>query len=143
MELITTFSQNWNGKLLCDNFSTIRLECQKFQMGDIHQIQLNKQFLGYAKIVAIRTVKFAEINDNMAYIDSGGNEQYIRNVFYKMYGKIDAHRHLAMPVFQWTQRHLPAHQEMFLKYWEKAKEKHTTTYRDAPENQNLQFALDL
>lgn len=138
----TNFTQNWNGKLLCDCFSTIRLH-PGFQRGDIHEIFLNKTFLGYAKIVALRTVKFMEITDTLAYSDAGHNDTYMREVFRKMYGHIDAQRDMFMPTFQWTERHLPAHQEEFMKWWEKSKEKHTTAYRDTDEGKQLQFALNL
>jgi hypothetical protein len=138
----TNFTQNWNGKLLNDCFSDIRLSCN-YQRGEIHEIFLNKTFLGYAKIIALRTIKLMEITDTTAYTICGYNDTYLREVFRKMYGHIDGPRDMFMPTFQWTQRHLPAHQELFAKHWEKAKEKHTIDYRDTDEGKQLQFALNV
>lgn len=136
------FTENWNGKFLNDCFTDIRLT-NTLQRGEVYDIHIKKQFAGHAKIIALRTLPLKQLTDNHAYIICGKNEAYLREILTRMYGYIDGNIELALPVFQWTQRHLPTHQQLFKEYWEKAQDKHTTTYRDLPENNQLQFALNL
>lgn len=67
-----TFSANWNNKLLCRSFTTIRLiRDVPFKKGQIVDIYRDQYFKGKAKIIDLKCIEFSKINDWMAWIDAG------------------------------------------------------------------------
>lgn len=84
----TSFSTNYNGKLLLDKFSTIRLHnSSKYYLNAMHLICLNKSQIGVARIVAIKNVCYGHIDDAMAFIDANCNANYLRGMFSKFYNE--------------------------------------------------------
>lgn len=74
---IIVFNKNWNKKLDCNSFSTIRLENPtKYKLGEYYIIMLNEgsgkqqKNLGPAKLVSISPFLLDKLNDSMAYIDT-------------------------------------------------------------------------
>lgn len=92
MENIKTlsFSYNWNNKLHCKAFTTIRLKSNKFIVGENYKIiqKTPKDSLinhGLAKLVSIKQFTLDEINEYMARIDTGYSLEECRKIILTMY----------------------------------------------------------
>lgn len=80
------FSYNWNNKLNCNAFTTIRLYYDgRFNINDEYEITLKGEHFKYAKVVGIKTFKLPQLNDFMAYIDTGYDAQKTKDIIKKMY----------------------------------------------------------
>lgn len=83
------FRHNYNNKLGCDYFTSIRLMSAKYQEGKTMNIYLwqngisRKMFT--ARIVSVKPILLHQISDTMAYIDSGMDALKIRETIYYMY----------------------------------------------------------
>jgi hypothetical protein len=134
------YSGNPNGRLLCDTWLDVRLNGNDLATNEEVSINQNGNFLGYAKIIRINPMAFKEITTEHAFAICGNNDIYLRAILQKMYGFIDKDRLLFLITLQWTQRHLEEQQHLFNRFWDLAKEKHTTAYRES--NKNKQFTLN-
>lgn len=84
------FSYNWNNKLNCKAFTTIRLKnVNKYQIGKEYNILLKKQLLKSAIIEDIKTIYFNQINEFIARVDTGYSAEETKNILKKMYSKIN------------------------------------------------------
>lgn len=84
------FSYNWNNKLQCKAFTTLRLHNpKKYKVGSIYPIYLEKTLLKWAKIKAIKQLKIFQLNDFMAHIDTGYNKEETIKILQKMYPTAD------------------------------------------------------
>lgn len=86
------FSRNWNQKLLCPCFSTIRLHNpQKYllyaQYEIISEVKKDPVLIGVAQLVYIKLFKLAQINDAMGYLDTGYSAKETQKIIEKMYAK--------------------------------------------------------
>jgi len=87
MEKIT-FSYNWNGKLNCDCFTTLRLS-SRLNENEIVEVIDRGVSKGQARIIKKRRLNsIAEINDMMAFLDTGYNAEECRNIIKRMHPKI-------------------------------------------------------
>ena len=81
-----SFSYNWNGKLNCNTFTTIRLKNpNKFTEGKILKVYLNKVLFGFYRIESIKTITLAQINDWIGYLDTGYNAEGCRKIIRDIY----------------------------------------------------------
>ena len=81
-----TFSYNWNNKLQCKAFTTIRLYSpNKYKIGDTYKIILKKECIGAGRIIAIRNFLLIELNDDIAYLDTGYSKQECEKIIRRMY----------------------------------------------------------
>lgn len=83
---VINFSQDWNGKLCNDYFTTVRLD-SSFRVDEEVQINLSKKPFKVCKIVLKKPVYINAINDWFAYIDSGYDAAYMKSILLRMYGK--------------------------------------------------------
>lgn len=84
------FSTNWNNKLDCMAFTTIRLRnSNKYQIGREYKIILKKDFKKNARIEDIKTIYFNQINEFIAHLDTGYSAHETKNIIKKMYSKIN------------------------------------------------------
>lgn len=107
-EIITKFSYNWNNKLDCNFFTTIRLHNpKKYWVGSTHRIFLKENDLGTAKIVQVKTVRLEEIDSFTASLDTGYNAAQTRALFRKMY-KLDSTENplVDISLMSWVNRNL-------------------------------------
>lgn len=80
------FSRNWNNKLLCDFFTTIRLYNPNFyKKGNSFDITLNDAPMGIAEIVEVKMIKLSQLNEWVAALDTGESLEYTRNLLFTMY----------------------------------------------------------
>lgn len=83
------FSYNWNSKLHCKCFTTIRLHNpNKYVIGQRYYICLELlEFI--AEIVNIKQFRLSQLNDYMAMLDTGYGVQETTEIIKKMYPNID------------------------------------------------------
>lgn len=87
---IINFSTNWNNKLDCMAFTTIRLRnSNKYQIGKEYKIILKKNFKKNTRIEAIKTIYFNQINEFIAHLDTGYSAHETKNIIKKMYSKVN------------------------------------------------------
>ncbi len=80
------FSYNWNNKLDCKSFTTLRLKNRKrFEIGRKYKITLKKAFKKHAEIVGIKTLLLKDISDYIAYLDTGYSKEECQSIIRKMY----------------------------------------------------------
>ena len=66
------FTQNWNGKLNCDSFTTMRLHNPiKYCVGAVKQVYLKGIWKGNARIIDVKRIHLSDINQFTAKLDTG------------------------------------------------------------------------
>lgn len=90
------FSTNWNKKLNCDYFTTLRLaNPKKYEVGKTYQIELNEKPIFLAQIVEIKTLKMYDLTPFQCALDTGYNKpetmQIIRNIYKNKVQNIENH----------------------------------------------------
>jgi hypothetical protein len=87
------FSYNWNNKLECNSFSTLRLRNDtKYYAGAKMNIRLKGIDKGTATIVAVSYFALDKINESVARLDTGYSESDCNDFIRKMYKDIDWNR---------------------------------------------------
>lgn len=86
-DLKTNFSKNWNNKLDCDCFTTLRLSSSKYQVGQIHEIILDGKHKKFAKIIEIKSLKLSQINEFIGHLDTGMDAKATKELMIRMYSK--------------------------------------------------------
>ncbi len=82
------FSKNWNNKLLCDIFSTIRPSHKKYGIDEVFDIRIDERFFCYAKVLKSENKTIKEIISSGAHlVDTGLNEKNFFNLMSNMYSK--------------------------------------------------------
>lgn len=85
------FSYNWNNKLSCPAFTTLRLHNPKrYYNGAVFEIILkgkkSEEFSqGIAEVRCIRTIPKGSISDFMSYIDTGYSRDECMSILSRMY----------------------------------------------------------
>jgi uncharacterized protein YqfB (UPF0267 family) len=86
MEENLSFSTNWNNKLNCNAFTTLRLRNdRKYYVGARVNIWLNNNFKGAGTIVAVSIFTLDKINESVARVDTGYSAEECKNIIRKMY----------------------------------------------------------
>jgi hypothetical protein len=84
------FSTNWNNKLECNCFTTIRIFNQtKHFRGNHFEVYLQKKSRFEAVVLGITMTKLDDLNDYVCYLDTGYNKAETIAIFRKMYPRID------------------------------------------------------
>ena len=83
------FSYNWNNKLDCNSYTTIRLANKtKYKRGEVYQINLKDKKHHEAKILGITSVQsIYHISEFIARIDTGYSAREAIGIIEKMYSK--------------------------------------------------------
>lgn len=80
------FSNNWNSKLNCDVFTTLRLASNQYKVGNMVLVKLKGQPMPHlACIKARRDILITDINDYIAGIDTGLSADKCRDLLRTMY----------------------------------------------------------
>lgn len=89
VENIINFSYNWNEKLNCNAFTTVRLENhKKYNVGSIYEIHLKNQLVKKCLIQDIKILKQSQFNQFIAYLDTGYSLGEFHKVIERMYPHI-------------------------------------------------------
>ena len=84
------FSTNWNNKLNCKAFTTIRLaNPRKYFEGGLYNIYLKEKQIGIAAIMQIIPFKLVQLSDSISYLDTGYNKTETTRIFKQMYPNYD------------------------------------------------------
>lgn len=87
---IINFSTNWNNKLDCNCFTTLRLKNdKKYQLNHTYRIDLKKKPFKKAEILEIKSIYFIQINEFIARLDTGYSAQETKDIIKKMYPKVN------------------------------------------------------
>lgn len=65
-----TFSTDWNNKLQCSYFTTLRLT-NHFEVGKKYEIHLKDVQIGFGRIISKKLIYFHQINEYISYLDTG------------------------------------------------------------------------
>jgi len=84
-----TFSTNWNSKLGCNAFTTIRISNDFHKVGETFEVKQKGRTIGKFKIVHKRQFKLEQLTDGMAYLDTGYNRQDTINIIKRIYSSKD------------------------------------------------------
>lgn len=79
------FSYNWNNKLNCMAFTTLRLFNKKYTIGQTYTIKLNGVDICKATIVDIKPIRLEQVNNYIAYLDTGYNREKCIDIIRTMY----------------------------------------------------------
>ena len=80
------FTQNWNGKLNCNAFTTLRLHNPtKYAVGAIKQIYLRGVWKGNARVIQVNRIKLSEISLFISKLDTGLDPEPLRQMLRTMY----------------------------------------------------------
>jgi hypothetical protein len=84
------FSYNWNNKLSCRAFTTIRLHNpSKYILNERYYIRLKSNEIGTGQIVAINDFLLKNLTTTVAYIDTGYCKEECTKIINKMYSNVD------------------------------------------------------
>lgn len=78
------FSYNWNNKLNCDVYTTLRLT-DKYKTGDVLAVELKSNYLHNAQVVAVKKIKIEDINNYIAGVDTGYTADECKQILKTMY----------------------------------------------------------
>jgi hypothetical protein len=129
--LHTIFNKNWNNKLLCDCFGTIRVD-DTYELHQEREIRYRNDVIGVAKVVALRSFPYSQLTNIVCFVDAGHDLRYMQTVFQKMHGPLDPHRLMRWVMFQWVTPDLNLWSNVYIDAWHKNVEKFATSYRDTP-----------
>ncbi len=80
------FSYNWNGKLNCQCFTTLRLyNAEKYKTGALFNIYLNNKPKGQARLIQMNYFNLKDVNEFVARIDTGLSAKECQNMIRQMY----------------------------------------------------------
>lgn len=98
------FKTNWNNKLDCTCFTSLRLS-GSFEVGQIVEVFCNGNIKGAATVIDKKRLESIEsINDWVAYLDTGYNAIQCRDIIRKMYPKIQEWRH--QPIYYYLFKYM-------------------------------------
>jgi len=105
------FSFNWNNKLDCKAFTTIRLmNDEKYCVGEVYHIYMEEkgkvaQFLGTAELKHKRRESKSELDAFTCYLDTGYSAAETRKILDRMYNKgLDKDLRLDIILLTWIKR---------------------------------------
>lgn len=80
-----SFSYNWNNKLQCHRFTTIRAaNPAKYKIGNVYDIKYKDQCF-QAQIIDIRTISLDQINEFIGGVDTGYSAEEAKTILRRMY----------------------------------------------------------
>jgi hypothetical protein len=83
------FNLNWNAKLYCNCFTTIRpFNEEKFQLHENYQIRLNGVDMGEVELVYMVHFKLDQLKDSMSLLDMGYLAKYGKQILADLYPEL-------------------------------------------------------
>lgn len=102
---VLRFNHNWNNKLCCRFFTTLRLwNPDKYVLNMAFQVYLGQEYLGIAELKGARKTKSANLNAFVCGIDTGYSVAETQKILNRMYkGKEDT-KGLGLYLFRWVKQ---------------------------------------
>lgn len=114
------FSQNFNGKFLCDVFTDVRpYDYERFEEGRLFEIIYKGKCIGLAELEGKRPLNVSDIKDSTAMVIIGSSAGYLKKLLNNFYPGTTESTPLYMLFFKWKQRYKEAHEELFKEWWDK------------------------
>jgi hypothetical protein len=82
------FSYNWNNKLYCKAFTTLRLS-NRFDIADLIEVYSNGYKIGDAIIVDKKSFLLEDINNFISFLDTGYSVEECKKILKRMYKDAD------------------------------------------------------
>lgn len=80
------FSYNWNKKLNCKAFTTLRLyDPKKYRIGIEYEVFLIDKMIKKIEIIDIKVVEYKKINNFISYLDTGYSLGETKTILSRMY----------------------------------------------------------
>jgi hypothetical protein len=100
------FSYNWNNKINCKAFTTIRLSnSQKYIVDREYWIRLKSEIKSKAILRAVNHFTIDKLNDFISFLDTGYNAFECKKILRRMYPKVDFERNtLCLILFEQVER---------------------------------------
>jgi hypothetical protein len=82
-----SFSKNWNNKLSCDVFTTIRQDLPYLRVNELFIIDDKSNTVKAFKATIIKKVlcEIGKIPDYTAYLDTAHDSEYVKKLLFKLY----------------------------------------------------------
>jgi hypothetical protein len=84
------FAQNFNHKLDCEYFTSIRPQRDIYQFGAEIDIYCQEHFLKKANIISIKTLTLDELDDWTAFLDAGMNKHELTTLLKTFYPEAES-----------------------------------------------------
>jgi hypothetical protein len=88
---VIPFSKNWNNKLYCDVFSTIRIKNRKYSIGQNYDIILTDsgeaKKVCTAQIIHIEYYGLLQLPERICLLDTGYSRKDVQKILVNMYKK--------------------------------------------------------
>ena len=109
------FSTNWNNKLDCKCFTTIRIyNPAKHFNGNKFEVFLKDKFKAKAEVLTVGVVKIEQLSDYICYLDTGYSRTETVAILYKMYPRIDfKNQHLVILLLKKIEPPKPKQETLF------------------------------
>lgn len=86
------FTYNWNNKLNCKAFTSIRVS-DAYQVGEQYKVLLKNgkdiHAMGVAQVIAVKTFWLHELNDFISHLDTGYSVDQCQQIIHRMHPKVD------------------------------------------------------
>lgn len=83
------FSTNWNNKLSCDYFSTLRLYSNEFIVGHTYDIELKSKHFKFAECRCVKVLNIEEVSEYIAGLDIGYDIVETKKIIKTMYKNLN------------------------------------------------------
>jgi len=122
------FSENWNGKLCLDVFTTIReYNYDHYREDDLFEIELKGEVIGIAVLLMRKPFPLKALNDTTAYTDCGHGAPYLSKLLRSFHKDLTPDSNVYMLWLQWRERNVVAQAELFKAWWQKCLEKNPSS----------------
>jgi hypothetical protein len=88
------YSYNWNNKLNCDIYTTIRLATGKYKLNETYAVNLKGTHISNAIVLDVQVITIDQLKPWIAYLDTGYSLKETKEILYKMYPNADWHTQL-------------------------------------------------
>lgn len=81
-----SFNYNYNNKLLCRSFTTLRLDTGKFKPGQSYIIDCNGVPRFDAVVLEVKSLAWNDLNEFIARVDTGSSLEKLKDLLKNIYG---------------------------------------------------------
>ena len=96
------FSYNWNNKLNCKAWTTLRKRTDKYKVGELYDVYLKNQYMGKAELISITKTSSPKLNAYVCYLDTGYGVAQTQQILKRMYKRDDVP--LLFLLFKWVSK---------------------------------------
>ena len=130
------FNANHNGKLFLDHFGFVDLhDAERYTVGNHLDVFLRSTLLGTVTVVAVRTFRFKQISDILAFIECGKPAHYLADLLRRYCENkiaLGPETELDHVVLHYKQRHLHNHSLLLQEWWNEKVQQQPTQFCQQP-----------